>query len=107
MFSANSKAALKVCLLSGSRSRRSHRSSVVRVVMMNVVMMMMMVMVMVVMMRRLGHRSGSGCRSVLRHGVAGEAERQNRRGGKGLDHGRSFLWLGNPNGSQRSIEVAA
>jgi hypothetical protein len=75
------------------------------VVMMNVV--MMMVMVVMMMMHRLGHRSGSSGRSVLRHGIAGEAERQNRRGGKGLDHGRTFLWLGNPNGSQRSIEVAA
>jgi hypothetical protein len=26
----------------------------------------------------------------LRHGVSGEAERENRRGGKGLDHGRTF-----------------
>jgi hypothetical protein len=69
---------------------------VVRVVMMNVV--MMMVMMMMVMMRRLGHRRGSGRRGVLRHGVSGQAERENRRGGKGLDHGRSFLWLGNPNG---------
>jgi hypothetical protein len=67
------------------------------VVMMNVVMMMVMVVVMM-MMHRLGHRSGSSGRSVLRHGIAGEAERENRRGGKGLDHGRSFLWLGNPNG---------
>jgi hypothetical protein len=62
------------------------------------VMMMNVVMMMVMMMRWLGHRSGSGRRSVLRHGIAGEAERENRRGGKGLDHGRSFLWLGNPNG---------
>ena len=73
------------------------------VMMMNVVM-MMMVMVMVHGSR---HRSGSGRRGVLRHGVSGQAERENRRGGKGLDHGRSFLWLGNPNGSQRSIELAA
>jgi hypothetical protein len=71
------------------------------------VMMMIVVVVMVMMMHRLGHRSGSSGRSVLRHGIAGEAERENRRGGKGLDHGRIFLWLGNPNGSQRSIEVAA
>jgi hypothetical protein len=71
------------------------------------VMMMIVVVVMVMMMHRLGHRSGSSGRSVLRHGIAGEAERENRRGGKGLDHGRTFLWLGNPNGSRRSIEVAA
>ena len=75
------------------------------VMMMVVVNVMMMMMVMMV--HRLGHRSGSGSRSVLRHGVAGEAERENRRGGKGLDHGRTFLWLGNPNGSRRSIEVSA
>jgi len=71
------------------------------------VMMMIVVVVMVMMMHRLGHRSGSSGRSVLRHGIAGEAERENRRGGKGLDHGRTFLWLGNPNGSRRSIEVSA
>jgi hypothetical protein len=74
----------------------------------HVMMMVMVVMVMVMMMmHRLGHRSGSSGRSVLRHGIAGEAERENRRGGKGLDHGRTFLWLGNPNGSRRSIEVSA
>ncbi len=50
------------------------------------------------------HRSSSG---FLRDGVAGEAERENGGGRKGLDHGRIFLWLGNPNGSQRSIELAA
>ena len=71
------------------------------------VMMMIVVVVMVMMMHRLGHRSRSSGRSVLRHGIAGEAERENRRGGKGLDHGRTFLWLGNPNGSRRSIEVSA
>jgi hypothetical protein len=71
------------------------------VVMMNVVVMMVM------MMHRLGHRSGSGSRSVLRHGVAGEAERENGRGRKGLDHGRTFLVVGNPKGSTRSINVAA
>ena len=36
-----------------------------------------------------------------------EAERENGRGRKGLDHGRTFLWLGNPNGSQRSIKLSA
>jgi hypothetical protein len=74
---------------------------------MMMVMDVVMMMVVVMMVRRLGHRSGSSGRSVLRHGVAGEAERENGRGRKGLDHGRAFLWLGNPNGSQRSIEVAA
>jgi hypothetical protein len=63
------------------------------------VMMMVMdvVMMMVVMMVRwLGHRSGSGRRSVLRHGVSGEAEREHGRGRKGLDHGRTFLWFREP-----------
>ncbi|HEY5203938.1 MAG TPA: hypothetical protein VIJ63_04990 [Roseiarcus sp.] len=75
------------------------------------VMMMMVVMMMVMGHRRFGiHRRASGRRAgrrFLRDGVASEAERENGRGGKGLDHGRIFLWLGNPNGSQRSIEVAA
>jgi hypothetical protein len=43
----------------------------------------------------------------LRHCVAGEAERKHGRGREGLDHGRSFLSLANPNGSQRPIEVGA
>jgi hypothetical protein len=67
----------------------------------HVVVMMMMVMVMVmvmVVMHRLGHGSGSSGRSVLRHGIAGEAERKNGRRGKGLDHGRTFLWLGTRTG---------
>jgi hypothetical protein len=95
--------ALKVRLLRGSRSGSSHRSRVV--VMMNVVMMMMMD---VMMMMVAGHRrlvvdgsgaggGASGC--FLGDGVAGEAERENGRGRKGLDHGRTFLWLGNPRGS--------
>ena len=55
------------------------------------VMLMDVVMMMVVMMvRRLGHWSSGGGRRLLRHGVSGEAERENRRGGKGLDHGRTF-----------------
>jgi hypothetical protein len=74
---------------------------------MMVMMMMNVVVVMVVMMHRLGHRSGGSCRGVLRHSVAGEAERKNGRGRKGLEHGRTFLWLGNPKGSPRSIKVAA
>ena len=75
----------------------------VMMMVMDVVMMMMVVM----MMRRLGHGSSGGGRRLLRHGVSGEAEREHGRGRKGLDHGRSFLWLGNPKGSQRSIKVAA
>jgi hypothetical protein len=69
------------------------------VVVMDVVMMVVMMMMVMMHRHRLGHRSGSSRRRVLRHGVAGEAERENRRGGKGLDHGRTFLWLGNPKGS--------
>ena len=73
--------------------------------MMVMVVMMMMVMVM---HRRLGHRSGAGrARWFLRDGVSGEAERENGRGGKGLDHGKSFLWLANPNGSGQAIETSA
>jgi hypothetical protein len=55
---------------------------VVMVVMMDVVMMM-------VMMHRLGHGS-SGGRRFLRHGISGKAEREDGRGRKGLDHGRTF-----------------
>ena len=50
------------------------------------VMVMMVVVVVMVMMhgsRGSGRRSRSG---LLRHCVAGEAERKNGRGGKGLDH---------------------
>ena len=83
--------------------------------MMHVMHVVMMVMMMVVMMmvghRRFGvHRRAAGRRAgrcFLRDGVSGEAERENGRGGKGLDHGRIFLWLGDPNGSPRSIEFAA
>jgi hypothetical protein len=59
-----------------------------------VVMVMMMVVMMVMM---LGHRGGGGGRSgFLRHGVAGEAQREHGGGGEGLDHGKVFLWLGEP-----------
>ena len=66
--------------------------------------MMMMVVVMMVMVvmhlsgrRRLaGGRRWGGGRCFLRHCISGEAERQNGRGGKGLDHGRTILWLGKP-----------
>jgi hypothetical protein len=76
---------------SGGVRRRSHV-----VVMVVVPMMMMVVVVVMVMMlhRRCFRRGGrSGWRCVLREGVAAEAERENRRGGKGLDHGKTFLWL--------------
>ena len=76
-----------------------------------VVMMMMMVMVMpmvVVVMhrrfgghrRRLGRRGGRG---ILRKGVSAKAKGEKGRGGKGLDHGETFLWLGNPSGSRRTV----
>jgi hypothetical protein len=104
-FSANAKSAREVCLLrgSGSRSGSGFRSHVVMMVMM----MMNVVMMMVVMVRGSRHRSGSSGRGVLRHGVAGQAERENGRGRKGLDHGRIFLWLANPYGSARLIGTAA
>jgi hypothetical protein len=102
------ESASQFALLRGSRSRRSHRSRVV-MVMMDV--MMMMVMMVMMMHRRFGvhrRRSGRGAGDcLLGDGVSGEAEREHGRGRKGLDHGRSFLWLGNPKGSQRSIKVAA
>jgi hypothetical protein len=46
--------------------------------------------------RRCGARRWGGRRCFLRHCVAGEAERKNGRGGKGLDHERTILWLGKP-----------
>ena len=72
-----------------------------------VVMMMMDVVMMMVVMVHGSRGSGSGRRSVFRHGVAGEAERENGRGRKGLDHGGTFLSLANPNGSARLIVTAA
>jgi len=56
--------------------------------------MMVMKMMVVVMLRR-SRRCGRGG-GVLRHGVAGEAERENGRGRKGLDHGEIFLWFKEP-----------
>ncbi len=64
--------------------------------------MMMVVMMMVVVMghRRFGiHRRRSGGRAggcFLGDGISGEAKRENRRRGKGLDHERKILWLGKP-----------
>jgi len=55
-----------------------------------VVMMMVVMVVMMMMVHWLGHRSGRRSSGFLRDGVAGEAERENGRGRKGLDHGRTF-----------------
>ena len=74
---------------------------------MHVVVMMMVVMVMMMMVHWLGHRSGRRSSGFLGDGIAGEAERENGRGRKGLDHGRTFLSLANPNGSARLIVTAA
>ena len=70
---------------------------------MHVVMVMMVVVMMVMMLHRRcrlaggrGHGARGRGRCVLRQRVSGEAERENRRGGKGLDHERKILWLGKP-----------
>jgi len=73
---------------------------------MHVMMMVVMIMMVMMVVHGLRHRS-SRRRRFLRHGVSGEAERENGRGGKGLDHGKSFLWLANPNGSGQAIETSA
>jgi hypothetical protein len=60
-------------------------------VMVVVMVMMMDVVMMMVMMHRLGHGSRGGRRSgFLRDGISGEPKRENGRGRKGLDHGRTF-----------------
>jgi hypothetical protein len=65
-----------------------------------------MMMMMVVMMH-LVHRSGRRRSSVLRDGIAGEAEREHGGGGEGLDHGNVFLWFrGTPMGQCRRIGLA-
>ena len=65
--------------------------------MVHMVVMMMMVMMVVMMMVHGGsHRSGGRRSSFLRDGVAGEAEREHGGDGEGLDHGKIFLWLGEP-----------
>ena len=68
--------------------------------MVHMVVVVMMVMVMMVMVHcrsgRFGRHwripGGRAGRCFLRDGVSGEAERENGRGRKGLDHGRTFLW---------------
>ena len=74
-----------------------------------VVMMMVVVVMMVVMMMVHGgsHRSGGRRSGFLRDGVAGEAEREHGGDGEGLDHGKIFLWLGEPSGSGGAIGLAA
>ena len=67
----------------------------------------MMVVVMMMMVHGSRHRSGRRGSGFLGDGIAGEAERENGRGRKGLDHGRTFLSLANPKGSQQPIELAA
>jgi hypothetical protein len=58
--------------------------------MMVMMVMMMDVMMMMMMVHGSCHRSGRRSSGFLRDGVAGEAERENGRGRKGLDHGRTF-----------------
>jgi hypothetical protein len=62
-----------------------------------VVMVMMVVVVMMVMMLHgRSHWSSRSRSSFLRDGIAGEAEREHGGGSEGLDHGKIFLWLGEP-----------
>ena len=83
------------CLLRGGRSRRGLRSHVVQVM---VVMMMVVMMVMVHHRRRrfggLGRRPSRGASDGgLRKGVSGQAEAENGRGDKALDHENfSYGW---------------
>jgi hypothetical protein len=76
---------------------------------MHVMHVMMVVMMMVVMMVHWrGHRSGRRSSGFLRDGISGEAKRENGRGRKSLDHGRTFpVVYGTQKGSQRPIEAAA
>ena len=73
--------------------------------MMHVMVMVMMVVMMMVHRfgghRRRARRGAGDCG--LCEGVSGEAERENGRDGEALDHGRTFLWLGTPDGSRRTI----
>jgi hypothetical protein len=59
------------------------------------VVMVMMVMVVVMMMVH-GRRSGRRRSGVLRVGIARETEREHGGASEGLDHGRIFLRLGEP-----------
>lgn len=64
--------------------------------MVHVVVVVMMMVVMMMMVHGGSHRSGGRRSSFLRDGVAGEAEREHGGDGEGLDHGKIFLWLGEP-----------
>jgi hypothetical protein len=75
--------------LRGGSRRRGRSHLVVHVVV------MVMMMVVVVMLHGRGRRS-AGRSGFLRDGVAGEAEREHGGGGEGLDHGRIFLRLREP-----------
>ena len=73
-------------------------------------MVMVMVMMMVMMvhhwfggLRRCPGRGAGDCR--LREGVSGEAEREHRGSGEGLDHGKFFLRLGEPQRFMESIRA--
>ena len=77
-----------------------------------VVMMMVVMMVMVHHRRRrfggLGRRPSRGASDGgLRKGVSGQAEAENGRGDKALDHEKLFLWLVTPRGSWRTIGPSA
>ena len=57
---------------------------------MMVMMMMMMDVMMMMMVHGSRHRSGRRSSGFLRDGISGEAKRENGRGRKGLNHGRTF-----------------
>jgi hypothetical protein len=84
--------ARRLSLLRGGRGRRRGHLMVHVVVM---VMMMVVVVVVMMMLHGRGRRS-AGRSGFLRDGVAGEAEREHGGGGEGLDHGRIFLRLREP-----------
>jgi hypothetical protein len=60
------------------------------------VVVVVVVVMMVMMVHGGSHRSGGRRSGFLRDGVAGEAEREHGGDGEGLDHGKIFLWLGEP-----------
>ena len=60
------------------------------------VVVMMMVVMMIMMVMHLMHRGGGRRSRFLRDGIAGEAEREHGGSDKGLDHGKIFLRLREP-----------